>query len=174
VVAADYPRWQQMLAPEAVTIAVGAVSLAITNVDAAGNHVLQVTADAEVIGVAWSATGLLSGYRIRIAYSIVRYCAGRPAEPEPPVIEAGTILPAYLGWDGYAYAPAARSISFTDLSGFATDYPANIRSWSFDPGWRQAHPGYGRGYPGARPGLQPHADHGPSRGLRRLTALLGA
>ncbi len=162
-----------MLAPEAVTIAVASASMAITNVDAyAGSHTLEITADVDIAGVAWSVTGVRPGYRIRVAYSVWRYAYGAPVGYDPPdVIATGMIVPAYLEWNGFAYQPAARAASFSDLTTAQTMYPGGIEGCVRETGWRYEHPGYGQSYPGPRPGSQPS---GGTRGFRRLTQIMGA
>jgi hypothetical protein len=101
----------QNSAPEFVKIEVTSVDVANTG-GVFSSNATRVAATARVIDVIWSRSGLSPGATIEIRYAH-RARGGSSAET-PPILKAGSIVPAFLVRKGAVYETAARHHSFNE------------------------------------------------------------
>lgn len=105
-------RDMQAKSPERLTIRVKSVKT--EERDEAERKLVAVTAEAEVLEVARTASELKPGQTIRIRYTRTEYKQPIAGPSQVPVLREGQTCPAFLGKnkDGDTYAPAAGGYSF--------------------------------------------------------------
>ena len=105
-------RDMQAKSPERLTIRVKTVKT--EERDEAERKLVAVTAEAEVVEVARTASGLKPGQTIRIRYTHAEYKQPIAGPSEVPILREGETYPAFLSKnkEGDTYAPAAGGYSF--------------------------------------------------------------
>jgi len=117
-IAPFYYERMQKSAPEALAIDVIAVDKSVKKTDE--GSFISLTVQARVRQVERSASGVKVGDVITIAYGVADYTAPRPGMGEPPVLQKGQYLMAYLQKEkeekGARYELAAHGRSFVTPS----------------------------------------------------------
>jgi hypothetical protein len=105
-------RDMQAKSPERLTIKVKSVKT--EERDEPERKLIAVTAEAEVVEVERTASGLKPGQTIRIRYTRTEYKEPIAGPSQVPILREGETCPAFLGKnkDADTYAPAAGGYSF--------------------------------------------------------------